>query len=314
MNWQPSAPLDLLKKRANILHNIRSFFADRNILEVETPLLAAASVSDPGLHSIAVDYAGKRFLQTSPEQHMKRLLAAGSGDIFQMCKAFRQDESGSRHNPEFTILEWYRCGMNLEHLAQESCQLIQAIAANAPTTVHTHSYSELCISHYGCDPITASYDQLLQSVSNDEQSSCAQFSRYHLVDYLFSFHVEPQLKALHIVTDFPPWQAALSQTRTRDDGAETSQRFEVYWQGIELANGYLELLDSSLLRERHLLDNQQRTNEGLDTMSAMTHLEQAMHHGLPACCGVALGIDRLVMIACEAQAIGDVISFTFDRA
>lgn len=316
MSWRPSASINRLQARSKLLQSIRDFFQQRGVLEVSTPAIAKATASDPCLLSIPLQVAESNYyLQTSPEQHMKRLLAAGSGDIFQICTAFRADEQGSNHNPEFTILEWYRTELNVQQMALECCQLMQAVAS-APTATSTISYSQLHINYSGIDPVVACQQEFFSSLPQDTQQAVEGLSYQQMIDYVFAFHIEPSLgtDSLLMVTDFPLWTAALSETRQRQDGFHVSQRFEIYWRGIELANGYQELLDAQQLRDRYQQDCQTRVASGLEPVAYMIALEEAMQHGLPRCSGVALGVDRLFMLASGAHSLAEVTAFPFDRA
>ena len=316
MSWRPSASIDRLQARSALLQSIRDFFKQRGVLEVDTPAVSKATASDPCLFSIPLSITGKEYyLQTSPEQHMKRLLAAGSGDIFQICKAFRADELGANHNLEFTILEWYRTELDLQQVAAECCRLMQSVAS-APKVISTVSYSELHINFSGMDPVSTNPKDFFQSLPKDVQKNVKNMNHQQVVDYVFAFCIEPFLgkSELLLVTDFPAWMAALAETRERQDGCYVSQRFEVYWQGIELANGYQELLDVAQLRDRYKQDCQTRLASGLEPVAYMTDLEEAMIHGLPRCAGVALGVDRLLMLATGANSIADVTAFPFDIA
>jgi len=316
--WQPSASIETLKQRALIAAKVRAFFAERDVLEVETPLLAQFGVTDPHMDLLSADNplgGGQRyFLQTSHEYAMKRLLAAGSGPIFQLAKAFRAGERGSRHNPEFTMLEWYRPGFDDKALMTEIGELVQLlIGGEAPEQV---SYRDLFERELGIDPHTAS-PMVLETLAReriDIQMSDA--SRDDWLNLLIAEVIEPTLgfERPVFICDYPASQAALAQVREDARGQAVARRFELYIKGVELANGYLELTDAAEQRRRMLADGQQRNAMGRPAMAADPYLLAALENGLPDCAGVALGFDRLVMIALGCQRIEQVISFEAGRA
>ncbi|PHR67417.1 EF-P lysine aminoacylase EpmA [Alcanivorax sp.] len=309
-DWQPTASLEAMKARAELLRTVRAFFDARNVLEVDTPQLARHGVSD--LHIQCIPVAGYGYLQSSPEYHMKRLLAAGSGPIYQICKAFRDGEAGGRHNPEFTMLEWYRPGFSLKDLVDECLALFAKLFCDTPS--QTYSFRELFLQVTRLDPLTASDAELV---------ACAQYhgappglSKTAAVDYLMVTKVEAALPAeqLSVVTDFPGWAAALAQTHKDKDGALLARRFEIYYRSLELANGYQELTDPDEQRQRFEQDNILRTRHGLNPMAADPFLLDAMDAGLPACSGVAMGVERLLMAQQSHGRIDDVQTFPWSRA
>ncbi len=274
--------INILSERAKILAKIRQFFADQNVLEVETPLLASASITDPFLNPLSLTYNNATFyLQTSPEYAMKRLLCAGSGSIYQICKAFRNDEKGRVHEPEFTMLEWYMVGFNYEEIINQTDQLLQSVLNSAPA--QRFSYQELFIKYAGFDPLDIS-------------------DNYYL-DVTFNAKIEPNLKGVVVVYDYTASQAALSKKR-----GKVCDRFEVYIYGIELSNGYHELTDPVEHRKRFEMDLKKRQELGYPQLPIDENFMAALETGLPECAGVALGVDRLVMAALKKNQIADVVA------
>ena len=324
-DWQPSAPLENLRQRASLLAQVRAFFAERGVLEVETPLLCQATVTDLHLDSLLVEMGSqnqkgqRRFLQTSPEFAMKRLLAAGSGPIYQLCKAFRRDESGSRHNPEFSMLEWYRPGMDEVQLMDEvesllrACLLGDLLPADRFVRV---TYRELFQQYLDLDPFVTASDELIHRACliAGANISAMQLSRNGALDLLMSHAIEPQLQSPVFVTQFPASQAALARVVPDAEGADVAQRFELFVRGMEIANGYHELTDAQEQSRRFAEDNVRRARVGLPVHPVDERLLAAMRSGLPDCAGVALGFDRLMMLALNTARIADVISFTADHA
>lgn len=316
--WQPSAAISELQFRADILKNIRAFFAERDVLEVETPLMCRASVTDPFIDSIPAFYQSHPqtkpecfYLQTSPEYAMKRLLAAGSGSIFQLCKAFRQAENGRLHNPEFTMLEWYRTDFDHLQLMQEVDALLQSILHTQPADKIT--YQQLFQTHFNFNVHDVSLDTLQTCAAQHHIDVDAEISdRDTWFNLLLTHHIEPQLgnDKPCMIYDFPVSQAALA--RLNPDG-KTAARFEVYYRGMELANGFHELQDANEQRNRFEKNNAMRTEQQLSTMPIDNLFLAALENGLPDCAGVALGVDRLVMLAAGKSSIHDVISFDIAR-
>ncbi|MDX1802705.1 MAG: EF-P lysine aminoacylase EpmA [Alcanivorax sp.] len=309
-DWQPTASLAAIKARAELLGTVRAFFAARQVLEVDTPQLARHGVSDPHIHCIAVP--GYGYLQSSPEYHMKRLLAAGSGPIYQLCKAFRDGEAGGRHNPEFTMLEWYRPGFTLAQLVDECLALYAELFPAVPA--RHYRFRTLFADSIGLDPLTASAPALIAAA--EQHGSPAALDKSAAVDYLMATRVEAALPAeqLSVVSDFPAWAAALAQTHTDSDGTPIARRFEIYYRGLELANGYQELTDAGEQRRRFDRDNALRQQAGLPAMTADPYLLAAMDAGLPACSGVAMGVERLLMARTATARIGAVLGFDWGRA
>ncbi|WP_218814650.1 elongation factor P--(R)-beta-lysine ligase [Rickettsiella endosymbiont of Dermanyssus gallinae] len=319
--WQPTASLNMLHLRARLLSRIRQFFAERQVLEVETPLLSQATVTDKHLQSFQTDYHFSNpeqkqtlYLQTSPEFAMKRLLAAGSGAIYQLCKAFRnQGESGRTHNPEFTMLEWYRPGFNHHDLMDEMESLLKIIP-DCPSA-QRFSYAELFQHYLQIDPHQASIEQLKQTAHrfNLGTENLAALEKDDWLNLLMTHCIEPQLpKHPVFIYDFPASQAALA--RIRPGKPALAERFEVYVQGLELANGFHELSSASEQRQRFKSDLIQREKAGYPLPPIDERLLAALEQGLPDCAGVALGIDRLIMLATGKNAINEVLSFPIERA
>lgn len=321
MDWKPSATRDVLVQRANILKRIRRFFEQRNVLEVETPSLSSATVTDVHLHCFDTEFnnplcAGtqKLYLQTSPEFAMKRMLCSGSGAIYQICKAFRNEEAGSMHNPEFSMLEWYRPGFNHIDLMQEVDELTQCILG-CESAEHI-TYQQAFIRYLALDPLDSTVDMLAEkaSVMGFNEISGNETNPDTLLQLLFSQIIEPQIGQLRpcFISGFPASQAALAKIDPEDN--RIARRFELYFKGIELANGFHELSDPLEQRARFEKDNLSRIQIGLKAMPVDHHLIDALDYGLPDCAGVALGLDRLIMLALGKSKISDVLSFSVYNA
>jgi lysyl-tRNA synthetase class 2 len=288
------------------------------VLEVETPALVNAPVSDVNLGSAKVFVAGREaplFLHTSPEYAMKRLLAAGSGDIYQVCRVYRGAERGRQHNPEFTMLEWYRLGFSLEDLMNEVAELTRGLLGPA-LPVEMLSYREAVARHTGFDPLDAPDTDLrrcAQALGFDERQSQAA-GRDELLDLIVGAQVGPSLgaKALTFVHRYPASQAALARLDAADP--RVALRFELYHRGVELANGYHELSDAPEQRRRFAADQESRQRRKLPVNTLDPHLLAALEAGLPDCAGVALGFDRVLMLAQNAASIDDVLAFPVERA
>lgn len=311
MSWQPTSSIELLKKRTNFIKKIRIFFDSRDYLEVETPYLAKYGVTDVHLSNIKASFREQPlYLQTSPEYHMKRLLAAGSGPIYQVARVFRDDEFGRWHNPEFTLLEWYQLGVDHWYLISEIEALFQTLA-DVPCFKKL-SYQQAFADACKFDPFNSSHAEI--------RDVC---SRYNLGDVLahdesFDQHlhllmamvVEPYLAQTYkepvVVYHFPASQASLAIVEDN-----FSHRFEVYWQGVELANGFHELTDAQLQKQRFEEDLKLRQGMGLPSMELDMMLLAALESGLPHCSGVALGLDRLIALLLKRDTIKDVMSFAF---
>jgi len=319
--WRSTASVENLKKRAEILARIRTFFAARNVLEVETPLMTSAAVSDPYIDTIECRYhplpeqqESVRYLQSSPEYAMKRLLASGSGSIYQICKAFRNGEAGRRHNPEFTMLEWYRVGFDHLQLMDEVESLVLPILHI--DACQRYSYVELFQRYLNIDPHSASLQKLQQLTREHIELDLEDNNRDNWLNLLMSHVIEPQLAQQDavFVYDYPASQAALSRVTSDSEGRQIACRFELFIRGVELANGYFELTDGKEQARRFQQDIEQRQKEGLPQRPTDGLLVDALSAGMPDSAGVAIGLDRLVMLAINSEQISDVIALPFDRA
>ena len=317
VDWKPSASLKNLQQRAYALAKIRRFFSERDVLEVETPLLASSTVSDVYIESIAAEVvkgnsSRKNFLQTSPEFFMKRLLASGSGSIYQIAKAFRQEEKSARHNIEFTLLEWYRLSYSLDQLMAELEELVQEVLGCGP--ISRFSYREIFRQHLQIDPHEISLKELQQLARSEIDLSGSNLCKTDYLQLLLSNSIEPKLPPYCIIYDYPFQQAALATLAADEHGVVVAKRFELFSHGMELANGYFELSDAAEQRARFEKDNAARKAKGLQAHDADEKLIAALESGLPSCSGVAVGVDRLLMLLVEAKNISEVISFDSERA
>lgn len=309
-----------LRRRAEILDRLRAFFKNRGFLEVETPLASREAIPEQHikLYQLRED---ARLLQASPEMHHKRLLCAGVGPIFEVTRSFRGHEWGRHHNPEFTLVEWYRPGDGMAD-AMDLTDTLLAELLGAPAATKT-SYRDAFVRTLGVDPHNAPVGELrrrweskrLDALSGVDGAKL-EFDSDDLDDWLnllLSTHVEPTLGrgAPELLFHYPESQSALAATTTDERGVRVAERFELYWKGVELANGYHELTDPVELRRRLEFANRQRTEQGWPTTPMPEKLLDAMADpGLPACSGVALGFDRLVMLATDAKNIGEVVAFS----
>jgi len=319
--WRASCSQSNLKARAALYALIRAFFVARDVLEVETPLLSASTATDPHLESIQAlvkIHIGLEekpyYLQTSPEFPMKRLLASGSGAIYQICKTFRNGETGRKHNPEFTMLEWYRPGFALEDLMQELEQLTTKILGTAEA--ERLSYRDAFLRYVNIDPFTIRNDDLAARALALTDYHGPEMSRDDYLNLILSICIEPNLGINRpcFLYEYPPSQASLAQVSVSSLGIPIAQRFELYIQGMELANGYFELTDSDEQAKRFAQDNLERSQMDLPIIPPDEHLIAAMKHGLPACSGVAVGLDRILMLKVGASTIEDVLAFPIARA
>ncbi|WP_434986056.1 EF-P lysine aminoacylase EpmA [Vreelandella zhaodongensis] len=319
-NWQPVASIETLRERARLIASVRTFFVERGVLEVETPVLGQGGSTDVHLVSLATlartDKGQRRlWLQTSPEFHMKRLLAAGSGPIFQLARSFRDGEVGVRHNIEFTMLEWYRPGFSLAELIDETTALVANILQSFAGPVVHYRYRELFHTYLAVDPFTTSLDNLRALAAERGQMpahALAEEGRDTCLDLLMSMVIEPQLgqHELSVVVDYPASQAALARRHQDADGEWVASRFELYLNGIELANGYDELIDAEEQRLRFDNDNAERRRLGLQEVECDEQLLAALQHGMPESAGVALGLDRLIQLALGKARLEDVLTFS----
>jgi len=313
-----------LRQRAQLLASIRRFFAEREVLEVETPLLCSATGTDPNLDFFSSQYHchprnKTLFLQTSPEFAMKRLLAAGSGSIYQICKAFRNGEAGRYHNPEFTLLEWYRVGFDLPQLMDEVASLLLTVLTpNMPClAVKQVSYQSLFIELIGLDPLQfcrATYRQFATSQGYPEADGICGDDHGLWLDFLFSHCVQKRMPAacIFLVHGYPAIQSSLA--RIHPDDARIAERFEVFVNGIELGNGFFELADAEEQEMRFDREIEYRLKHGLGLVEKDRRLLDALVAGLPDCSGIAIGLDRLLMIAGGCDSIEQVLAFPLANA
>lgn len=325
MDYQPTARLEVLRQRAELLRAIRAFFDQRDFWEVETPVLSADTVVDRHIDPIPVvlfddprvPRRGRQmWLQTSPEFGMKRLLAAGATAIYQITRAFRGGEVGGWHNPEFTMLEWYRVGDDYGtamRLLSELCERLVPYCG-PPQRL---SYRDAVRQFAQIDPFQARTSELraaAERLCTSVPSSLDPLDRDSWLDLLIAEIVSPQLgrEQPTILFDFPASQAALAQIRAEDH--PVAERFELFIRGLEIANGYHELLTADILRHRQTRTNQQRQQDGKPALPETNRLLEAMEAGIPPCSGVALGVDRLLMAITGAERISDVIAFPVERA
>ena len=323
-DWRPSGTFDALRLRAALNARIRDFFAGRGVIEVETPVLSVAGNTEPNIASFALGFSGRtdgaprtRWLRTSPEHPLKRLLAAGFGDCYELGRVFRDGEAGGRHNPEFTMLEWYRTGWDHHALAVECAMLVQdamALAGRSTTLVDT-SYRAMYRDRLGLDPMTANEDAL-RTALGDVAIDPAGLTRDDWLDLLMTHRLQPGFPRdqLLVVHDFPASQCALARLRKDGDGVAVAERFELYLGPLELANGYHELADAAEQGARFDADLRRRAARGQPLPPRDDRLLAALGAGLPDCAGVALGVDRLLMAMLGTDRIADVLAFDFARA
>jgi len=317
--WRPTASLRALRRRAAMLAAVRAFFAGRGVLEVETPILSAGAGTDPQVEPLATRLAGASqpsYLSTSPEFAMKRLLAAGSGDIYQICKAFRDGEQGRWHNPEFTLIEWYRLGFDDAALMSEVETLIGEVLApeRRLEPAERLSYAAALRRYAGIDPFGANDAALTEAASRHHVACDAELDRDAKLDLLMGFVVGPRLgfERPCFICDYPASQAALA--RLKPGSPPVAARFELYLDGIELANGFHELTDGGEQRARFTRDLELRRSRGQIEPLPDEHLLAALAAGMPDCAGVALGFDRLTAIALGATRLADAMAFGIDTA
>lgn len=314
-DFRPTADWAALRLRADLLRRLRAFFDQRDFLEVETPLLSADTVVDRHLDPFPVQVGQATcWLQTSPEFAMKRLLAAGAQAIYQVTKAFRQEELGPLHNPEFTIVEWYRAGDGMQQGIDLLDQLSQTLLQRGPAQRLT--YRDAFLSHARIDPLTAPIPALQAAAAKTgtPPASLRHDDRDGWLDWILVEQVQPHLGQDRptILCDYPASQSALAKVREEDP--PVAERFELFVAGVELANGYHELTDPEILRQRNTQNNSARVADGKQTLPQESRLLTAMDAGLPQAAGVALGFDRLVMLAAHAKQLDQVVPFPFDRA
>jgi len=308
MQWQPSASLNTIQARARLYQQIRAYFVDNNCLEVDTPLLSTSTNTDANIESIrAHNFSADHYLQTSPEFAMKRLLASVSGSIYQICHAFRASERGRRHQSEFTLLEWYRVGFDYQQLMDEMESLIDTLSG-AQNQYQRISYADLMLAQAGVDIHSISLADLRQACAEQLPGTDSdQLDFDQCLDLLIGLVIEPRMKGYTFVYDYPVSQAALARVNASD--VRVAERFELFYNGLELANGFSELTDAALQRARFEADNRQRFEQGLAVYPLDEDLLAALSHGLPDCAGVALGLDRLLMVLLGFDSIDQVMTF-----
>jgi elongation factor P--(R)-beta-lysine ligase len=322
--WAPGSARDALRLRGWLNRMIREFFHARGVLEIETPMLSRAGNTDPNIASFSLEFSGRtdgaprtRWLRTSPEFALKRLLAAGVGDCYELGRVFRDGEAGGRHNPEFTMLEWYRVGWNHLQLADETAELVQAALALVGRTgaIARSTFRDLYRDTLGIDPFTAD-EATLRNALGDVRIDPERLTRDDWLDLLMTHRIQPAFAAdaILVVHDYPASQCALARIRGGGDGMPVAERFELYLGTLELANGYHELLDAREQRQRFERDLGVRAARGQPMPPIDEALLAALEVGLPECAGVALGIERLLMGMLGSDRIADVLAFDFARA
>ena len=320
--WRPAASIDVLHGRAAMLARIRAYFDAQEVREVQTPVLSAFAVSDPQIESVVAAPAGgtRRFLQTSPEYPMKRLLAAGFGDCYQVCPVFRDGESGRLHNPEFTMIEWYRLDFGVAEMQHDVDRVLRVACADVRDFAPTQSitYRDAVLDAAGIDSESATPAEIRAALAarGVEPVGAGGWDRDAWLDLLMGAVVGPSLGhgSPVFVEDYPPSQAALARLRTSRDGALVADRFELYVDGLELANGFHELGDAVEQRRRFERDLVTRGAHGQDRNPLDENLLAALGNGLPDCAGVALGFDRLVMAAWRLPSLDAAMAFPASRA
>ena len=323
-DWMPSATPEALRLRAALNRRIREFFHAREVLEVETPVLSQAGNTDPNIASFSLEFSGRtdgaprtRWLRTSPEFALKRLLAAGIGDCYELGRVFRDGEAGGRHNPEFTMLEWYRVGWDHRRLIEETAALVREALAlvGRDASLQVVTFRDLYRQRLRIDPFLAS-DAELHAAMGEVQIDPAGLTRDDWLDLLMTHRLQPQFDAgaLLAVVDYPASQCALAKLRDDGDGHPVAERFELYLGPLEIANGYHELLDAQEQGARFSRDGEVRRQRGDVVPPTDTRLLAALQAGMPACAGVALGVDRLLMAMLQTPRIADVVALPFGRA
>jgi len=327
--WKPTAAIRTLKLRADLNALIRDFFATRGVLEVETPILSAAGNTDPNIASFFLDTGSanepQRWLRTSPEFALKRMIAAGIGDCYELGRVFRRGESGRNHNPEFTMLEWYRIGWDHRQLMREVVELVGVALGlvGRKLAARECSYRDLYREMLDIDAFSADID-VLRAALGDIAIDPDGLTRDDWLDLLMTHRIQPRLRVdeLLLVYEYPATQCALARIRNPSavdepmdgDAFPVAERFEAYLGPLELANGYHELTDAAEQRARFEHDLRVRAQRGDSLPAADENLLAALEHGLPACAGVALGVDRLLAAIAGVQGVAGVIAFPFDRA
>ena len=311
-SWKPNASRELLESRAALLNRVRIFFSEQGVLEVETPLLASSSITDPNIEIFETESDKKKYLQTSPEYAMKRLLCAGSGPIFQIAKAFRGKEIGRYHNPEFSILEWYRPNYDYHKLMSEVFELIKVCLGRLK--YKKISYRDIFCDLLGIDPFIATQDELLAVARKYLDVIKLDLKRSDILDLLMGNILQPKLSSEGVcfIFDYPEDQAALARLRN-ENGIVVAERFELFIDGVELANGYTELANESQQRMRFISENKLRIEVGKEPRAIDEKFMSALKSGLPFCSGVAVGLDRLLMLQVGCSSIAETLAFSWDN-
>jgi len=314
---RPMVSLEILKKRADLLRQLRAFFYARNVMEVDTPALSVAGNTDPNIENFHTEYTGPGktgtlYLHTSPEFSMKRLLAENSGAIYQLCKVFRNGEAGRQHNPEFTMLEWYRPEFDHHQLMDEVAELLDNVLGKTEVQLRKISYQQAFLEHADIDPLNTDCDALKKSAqqhSLEQVIGMGNASVDDWLDLLVDQVVVPALGQGRIfIYDYPASQSALARISRNDE--RVAERFELFIDGIEIANGFHELTDANEQRQRFNNENVMRQQAGSEQLPIDENLLAALEVGLPDCAGVALGIDRLLMLMTDSDSISDVVAIS----
>ena len=311
-HWRPTASLKNIKERARILNGIRAFFAQKNVLEVNTPVISPAAITDPQIESFSTQFNQHTcFLHTSPEFYMKRLLAAGSGDIFQIANVFRDDELGRHHNPEFTLLEWYRINFDHHQLMDEVQSLLSELVPAEKKQFQRISYQQAFIKQLQIDPFNVDVDVLKKCAEKNkiETPQGMGEDKDMWLDWLMVEKIAPSFSknGFTFLYDYPASQASLARLDKTD--SRKANRFELFFGELELANGFYELTDAQEQLQRFQKENEIREQRKQKVMPIDMDLIDALAVGLPNCSGVAMGIDRVLMLALGAEHIRDVICF-----
>jgi len=318
--WHPNATLEIINLRAELLNKARQFFQSNNYLEVETPFLSRSTTPDPNIESFITEFNQVQYyLHTSPEFPMKRLLASGSGAIYQICKVFRQGELGKNHNPEFTMIEWYQPQLDYHGLMQQLDKLVRVLLQDKIALKETvlYSYRQVFKDYLALDPFVDEKEQLLAIIQQNNiqlYGNGADLTKDALLDLLMTHLIQPRLpEACPVfIYDYPASQAALANIRK--DNVAVAERFELFINSMELANGYQELLDADEQQRRFESENKIRSQSGQQQIPIDKNLIAALNAGMPMTAGVALGFDRLIMLAAGVDSISDILAFDIDGA
>ncbi len=323
MNWQANTSQQTRKQRAQLLTQIRHYFHQQQVMEVETPALSQSGNTDPFIESFQVQVSSqetKRYLHTSPEYPMKRLLADDSGDIYQICKVWRKGEFGKSHNPEFTLLEWYRVGFSYHQLIEDVSKLLHLVFSSTPIKLNKIdnivSYQDLFLEKFGFNPHIASLETLIICATKHiDNLSLDDLDEQALLDALLTHCIEPDFDSnnLTFVIDYPASQSALANIR-QEENYPVAERFEVYLGQTELGNGYQEETDYQRNKEILQNENKARIKKQLETVTEDQFFLEATKNNIPYCSGVAIGVDRVLMCLSNEDSIQKVINFPWDVA